>query len=655
MLGIQTRLRLTPAQDALLADTLGIMATLARTAYQRVATEKLAADRKAVYAWATGKGLTAHQANSLATQVEQWRATDQATLKYRLESVRLRIDALERTVKSLDARLNAPSKKAKTFLSPTARARLTAIRFQKHRSLVNLRVTLAQLETQQATGQFHRVFGSRRLLSQRQRLDAPDSPWTEATWRQEWERKRQGRITLIGDARHTAGNQSAQVILETTLKDGTAVPTGKATLHLRLTEQQASARLVAAANAQGIPVDQVTGRMAYKRLAVPVTLPLSHAHQLHRAQTLGLPITVTLSRQPTPKGKAQQRTFSRGPGQKHVKRRVNAHTENQALPEIGTCLHLAFDLPPAPVIASRHQGTLGVDLNSWGLSYAGVDSQGQLLTFVDPVTGEKRPLKGDIVLPLRGMSSQQAKHCIRQACVTLCALAERHRLAIAIEDLDFSRKKARLREMPKCYARMLSRLTTAGFADALLSRCRKVGIAFHRVSPAWTSVAGFAKYGMSLSLSPDQAGAFAIGRAGVLAKGKPSNPLPTHSQTGKKLSPKFVRELAERQASRVLYYSESVRFAKPLPDVVRQRMSVGQRGLSWRSVQKALGHRKAWPQQWARPTMSATPVSIQERSRSRPRRETTPAVCDRPVRPLATSRSAPVKRQRLKHVQASTA
>ena len=142
-LGIQTRLRLTPAQDALLADTLGIMATLARTAYQRVATGKLAADRKAVYAWATGKGLTAHQANSLATQVEQWRATDQATLKYRLESVRLRIDALERTVKSLDARLHAPSKKAKTFLSPTARARLTAIRFQKHRSLVNLRVTLA--------------------------------------------------------------------------------------------------------------------------------------------------------------------------------------------------------------------------------------------------------------------------------------------------------------------------------------------------------------------------------------------------------------------------------------------------------------------------------------------------------------------------------
>ena len=52
MLGLQTRLRLTPDQDALLGAFLGEMSTLARTAYQRVETGKLPADRKAVYAWA---------------------------------------------------------------------------------------------------------------------------------------------------------------------------------------------------------------------------------------------------------------------------------------------------------------------------------------------------------------------------------------------------------------------------------------------------------------------------------------------------------------------------------------------------------------------------------------------------------------------------
>ena len=71
MLGLQTRLRLTPDQDALVAAFLVEVSTLVRTAYQWVKTGKLSADRKAVYAWATGQGLTAHQAKALAAQVEQ--------------------------------------------------------------------------------------------------------------------------------------------------------------------------------------------------------------------------------------------------------------------------------------------------------------------------------------------------------------------------------------------------------------------------------------------------------------------------------------------------------------------------------------------------------------------------------------------------------
>lgn len=94
MLGLQTRLRLTPDQDALLGAFLGEMSTLARTAYQRVETGKLPADRKAVYAWAAKQGLTAHQAKALSAQVEQWRATEQAVLDYRVESLQLRMIAL---------------------------------------------------------------------------------------------------------------------------------------------------------------------------------------------------------------------------------------------------------------------------------------------------------------------------------------------------------------------------------------------------------------------------------------------------------------------------------------------------------------------------------------------------------------------------------
>ena len=636
MLGLQTRLRLTAEQDALVEAFLGEISNLARTAYQLVKAGKLTADRKTVYAWATGQGLTSHQAGSLAAQVEQWRTTDHAGLEHRIELLQLRIVALEDAVKALDARLTSP--KNATFLSEKTIARLKYQRFQKNRGLCSKRQQLASLLSRRQQDNTSRVFGGRRLLTQRHRLNNPNSPWTDITWRQEWERKRQGSVTLIGAASHTSGNQSAQVHLESKENGGKIVFTGRGVLVLRLTERQAAARLKAAASEQGIPEDKLTGRMAYKRLELPVTFSPQKAEQLARAQALGLPVTVSLSRKPTPKGKAQQRGFSRAAQRRKANSSSAAPSSvSTALPEIGTYLHVAFDLPATPPLASRHQGCLGIDLNAWGMSWSAVDAQGQLLKITDSMTGERYALKGDIVLPLRGKTSAQAKHCLRQAIVTLVALAHQHRLAIAIEALDFTRKKARLREMPAGYARMLSRLTTAGFVDCLASRCRKIGVALHKVTPTWTSVAGFVKYGESLSLSVDQAGAFVIGRAGVLAKGKQDRPLPTHSAAGKKLSPKFIRDLQAKRDQRVLHYQEAVRFAKPLP-AQHQRMLDGQGGLTWRHVRKALGRRDVWPEVWTkRPTM-AVPVPIQEAHASRPRGVVTPGVCGRTVRSLATLR-----------------
>ena len=654
MLGVQTRLRLTPDQDALVEAFLGEVSTLARTAYQRVETGSLAADRKAVYAWATKQGLTAHQARSLAAQVEQWRAADQGVLDHRIESLQLRIVALEDAVKSLDARLASP--KNATFLSESTLDRLNSQRFQKYRSLCNKRQQLDALLARRQQGSTSRVFGSRRLLAQRHRLNTPDSPWTEGSWRQEWERKRQGSMTLVGDASHTAGNQSAQVHLESQeTQDGKTAFTGKGVLVLRLTERQAHARLQAAAAQQGIPEDKLTGRLAYKRLELPVTVSPKQAEQLARAQALRRPITVSLSRKPTPKGKAQQRGYSRAAQRRKANPSSTVCTAaSVSLPDIGTYLHVAFDLPATPPVASRHQGCLSIDFNAWGLAWTAVDAQGQLLHAIHPVTGRRYALKGDIVLPLSGKTFAQSKHLLRQAIVTLVALAHQHRLAIAIEALDFARKKARLRELPAGYARMLSRLTTAGFAETLSSRCRKIGVALHQVAPAWTSVAGFAKYGESLSLSVDQAGAFAIGRAGVLAKGKQEKPLPTHSAAGKKLSPKFVRDLQAKRDQRVLHYQEAVRFAKPFP-AQHQRMLDGQSGLTWRHVRKALGRREVWPQVWAGRSAAAVPVPIQEASASRLDGGDAPGVCGRTVRPLATLRrsrnTGPVETSTFTHQQ----
>lgn len=172
MSGIQTSLRLTPDQNALVDAFLGEMSALARTAYQRVEAGKLPANRKDVYAWATGQGLTAHQAQVMTAQVEQWRVTDQSVLEYRIETLKLRIIVLEDVVKALDTSLASPKNAA--FLSEKDIARLKFQRFQKHRNLCNKRQQLESLLTRRQQGDTSRVFGSRHLLTQRHRLNEID-------------------------------------------------------------------------------------------------------------------------------------------------------------------------------------------------------------------------------------------------------------------------------------------------------------------------------------------------------------------------------------------------------------------------------------------------------------------------------------------------
>jgi IS605 OrfB family transposase len=215
-----------------------------------------------------------------------------------------------------------------------------------------------------------------------------------------------------------------------------------------------------------------------------------------------------------------------------------------------------------------------------------------------------RQLKGNIPLALRHLSSEQAREVVRHAVQSLVALAERYQVVIAIEDLDFAKKKADMGDQGARYNRMLSSLNTAGFADALRSRCQKKGIPLHKVNPAWTSIAGWAKYGMRNSLSIDQAAAFAIARKALLGKLN-EKPLPTHIQTGRKagqkLSPKFVRALRVKREAQVVSYHESVRFSQPSP-AFHKMMARSHKGVSWSSVSKVLGaNRKYWKRPWSLP------------------------------------------------------
>ncbi|MDJ0517253.1 MAG: IS200/IS605 family accessory protein TnpB-related protein [Trichodesmium sp. MO_231.B1] len=91
-------------------------------------------------------------------------------------------------------------------------------------------------------------------------------------------------------------------------------------------------------------------------------------------------------------------------------------------------------------------------------------------------------------------------------------LAEFFECAIAIESLDFSKKKAKMSEESKVYNEMLVLLSTRIFRETLESRCRRFGVELIRVNPAFTSVIGMINYMAKYGLNSGTAAALVIGR-----------------------------------------------------------------------------------------------------------------------------------------------
>lgn len=640
MLGAQTRLNLTPDQTALLTDWLETGSRIARTAYQKVCTGKL--DAKKVYSWASQQGLTSHQAKSISYQVDTWQATDQGTLNYRINALKLRVDALERAVTVLDSKLTKAKSAFATERDKKSLPYWQQSRFYKHRSLCNKKEEITRLEAELKQGQFHRVFGGKKLLAQRTRLNEASSPWADlASWRQEWERKRGGTWTLPGAGDQTSGNQSAQIVFaqmsekEESQKKSSATSEVPTLLRVRLTQPQADQRLKDRAKELGCQTKELKAKMALKCLEIPVQFCEKSEARLRKAQALNLPLTVSIQEKIIPG--SRKAVARRGKRDAHGRQKAQARGNRgktkrpvapiPAMPALKTAFycHVSFDLPRPAAITSRHQGALGVDLNAWGLAYACVGPDGNLLRDTVPLQSDSTQtppakrgpaLKGNLILSLLGKTTEQRKAIIREACHSLVAIAVKHRLAISVEDLSFIKKKSALRENSRRYARMLSALQSSGFADILESACRKAGIPFHRVNPAWTSVAGYAKYGKRLGLSIDQAAGYQIGRAAVLGKLPESHnkPLPTlitqGKKKGQKLSLKFLRGLQKKRDRAVIRYQEPVCLSQPLP-VDHQRTINGHIGCSWQHVRKVLGPRSGWHQQWSSKAegSGASPVS----------------------------------------------
>lgn len=147
-------------------------------------------------------------------------------------------------------------------------------------------------------------------------------------------------------------------------------------------------------------------------------------------------------------------------------------------------------------------GCIGIDLNPGSIGWAYIDHQGNL--------------KAKGVIPLQMGLSKNKQYCqLLDACLQLAVFSNSFACPIVCEELDFSVKKAQLRETGKKYARMLSSWSYSKFYELLSSILSNRGISLIRKNPAYTSLIGLVKYSRMYGISSDIAAAIAIARRGM--------------------------------------------------------------------------------------------------------------------------------------------
>ena len=163
-------------------------------------------------------------------------------------------------------------------------------------------------------------------------------------------------------------------------------------------------------------------------------------------------------------------------------------------------IHLSTYVPETPVVHTRKNGCIGIDLNADSISVTYVKWDGNI-EYLEDISRE-----------WKNQTTGQRQASMRNIVCQVVFLAEFFECAIAIESLDFSKKKAKMSEESKVYNEMLVLLSTRIFRETLESRCRRFGVELIRVNPAFTSVIGMINYMAKYGLNSGTAAALVIGR-----------------------------------------------------------------------------------------------------------------------------------------------
>lgn len=172
----------------------------------------------------------------------------------------------------------------------------------------------------------------------------------------------------------------------------------------------------------------------------------------------------------------------------------------------GWYVNATVDIVTPKIGTSNVNGLIGIDVNAGFLSLCEIDR------FGNPIKSWR------IDVPMYSRRTEQIKASLSDAIKQIISHAVLVQKDVVIEKLNFTKKKALLREMGTKYARMLSGFAYSSFTQLIESKGKKEGVRIRKINPDYTSQIGHMKFMARYGLSSHGSAACMIARRGFYYK-----------------------------------------------------------------------------------------------------------------------------------------
>lgn len=201
----------------------------------------------------SSRGLTSHQEKMCARSAAGLRKTARATSAHRAEADAGHADAIAEKIERERVELaklrasKAPLERTEAFEKRRQRAKRAQQNINRlTERKIRFEASAQRHSAEAKTGRGSRVFGSRKLLSQRMAAGEPGSPFKSvADWEAAWSEARDGAWLFEGDKQAPGGNKEAKW------------DAGSGVFRIRLTEERAEARMALRAAELGVPLSEI--------------------------------------------------------------------------------------------------------------------------------------------------------------------------------------------------------------------------------------------------------------------------------------------------------------------------------------------------------------------------------------------------------------